>query len=161
MLRAVLCCAVLCCAVLCQLQPLAVCLLSACRADVAVRDSRGRRRHDSVGAATRARFHSLPGVGQKTAKLWWDLGCRWVAWGGGGAAHLRTLLGCPAPACAASAGFWCQECLAVGCTINLSSIPSSWWPSWLPVSAGALRMLSWRWNRAARWRQLARGAHSP
>jgi hypothetical protein len=47
----VLCCAVLCCAVLLQLQlqlqPLAVCLLSGCRADLAVRDSRGRRRHDS------------------------------------------------------------------------------------------------------------------
>ncbi|PRW44242.1 DNA polymerase lambda [Chlorella sorokiniana] len=46
------------------------------RADVAVTDSRGRRRGDTVGAATRASFHALPAVGQKTAKQWWDLGCR-------------------------------------------------------------------------------------
>lgn len=48
----------------------------ACRADVAVTDSKGRLRLDSVGGATRARFHALPGVGQKAAKRWWDLGCR-------------------------------------------------------------------------------------
>ncbi len=47
------------------------------RADEAVLDSRGRRRNDSIGGATRARFNSLPGVGQRAAKLWWDLGCRW------------------------------------------------------------------------------------
>lgn len=41
-------------------------------------DSRGRRQGDTVGAATRAAFHALPTVGQKTAKQWWDLGCRWV-----------------------------------------------------------------------------------
>lgn len=52
------------------------------RADVAVTDSHGRRRGDTVGAATRARFHALPTVGQRTAKQWWDLGCRWVRWAG-------------------------------------------------------------------------------
>lgn len=39
-------------------------------------DSKGRRRRDSVGGATRALFHSLPGVGVQAAKRWWDLGCR-------------------------------------------------------------------------------------
>ncbi|KAL4439228.1 hypothetical protein ABPG77_004130 [Micractinium sp. CCAP 211/92] len=46
------------------------------RADEAILDSRGRRRNDSIGGATRALFNSLPGVGQRAAKLWWDLGCR-------------------------------------------------------------------------------------
>ncbi|KAL4428436.1 hypothetical protein ABPG75_002525 [Micractinium tetrahymenae] len=46
------------------------------RVDEAVLDSKGKRRNDSVGGATRARFHSLPEVGQRAAKRWWDLGCR-------------------------------------------------------------------------------------
>jgi hypothetical protein len=50
---------------------------SPCRADMPVTDSRGKRRSDSVGAATRARFHALPGTGVHTAKRWWELGCRW------------------------------------------------------------------------------------
>jgi DNA polymerase/3'-5' exonuclease PolX len=46
------------------------------RSDRIVSDSRGVPRYDSVGGRTRALFVALPGVGQRTAKLWWDLGCR-------------------------------------------------------------------------------------
>ena len=41
-----------------------------------VTNSKGKRRPDSVGGATRALFHSLPGVGQRAARRWWDLGLR-------------------------------------------------------------------------------------
>ena len=50
--------------------------LEAFRVDMPVTDSRGVLRKDTIGGCTRAAFHKLPGVGQKTAKLWWDLGCR-------------------------------------------------------------------------------------
>lgn len=45
------------------------------RSDKIVNDSRGVPRYDSVGGRT-GLFVALPGVGQRTAKLWWDLGCR-------------------------------------------------------------------------------------
>lgn len=50
--------------------------LEAFRRDMPVTDSRGVLRKDTVGGCTRTAFHKLPGVGQRTAKLWWDLGCR-------------------------------------------------------------------------------------
>ncbi|KAG7674938.1 hypothetical protein Ndes2437B_g00115 [Nannochloris sp. 'desiccata'] len=46
------------------------------RNNLQVTDSRGKLRYDTVGAATRYAFFKLPGVGQKTARLWWDLGLR-------------------------------------------------------------------------------------
>ena len=46
------------------------------RADRAVTDSKGALRPDSQGGATRRRFHSLPGVGQRTASRWWKAGLR-------------------------------------------------------------------------------------
>ncbi|KAL6778106.1 hypothetical protein ACKKBG_A16945 [Auxenochlorella protothecoides x Auxenochlorella symbiontica] len=46
------------------------------RANLVVKDSRGTPRPDTIGGATRAAFHALPGVGQRTAKHWWDLGLR-------------------------------------------------------------------------------------
>lgn len=77
-----------------------------CRADVAVADSRGQRRGDTVGAATRAAFHALPTVGQKTAKTWWDMGCRWVVcstgWGFTASLLEAALLACSAALQAAS-----------------------------------------------------------
>lgn len=39
------------------------------RADTQVTDSRGKLRWGTAGGRTRALFHSLPGVGQRTAKL--------------------------------------------------------------------------------------------
>lgn len=50
--------------------------LEAFRTDALVTDSRGKVRFDSVGGRTRAAFVALPGVGQRTARLWWDLGYR-------------------------------------------------------------------------------------
>lgn len=50
--------------------------LEAFRHDVEVTDSQGKVRRDSVGGRTRAMFHALPGVGQRTAKAWWNLGLR-------------------------------------------------------------------------------------
>ncbi|GAB4823868.1 hypothetical protein N2152v2_010914 [Parachlorella kessleri] len=47
-----------------------------CRADLAVIDSKGKLRRGTEGGRTRAMFHSLPGTGQRSAKLWWDLGYR-------------------------------------------------------------------------------------
>jgi DNA polymerase/3'-5' exonuclease PolX len=50
--------------------------LEAFRNNQHVTDSRGKRRIDTIGGATRYLFFKLPGVGQKTARLWWDLGLR-------------------------------------------------------------------------------------
>jgi len=50
--------------------------LEAFRSNLQVTDSRGKLRYDTLGAATRYAFFKLPGVGQKTARLWWDLGLR-------------------------------------------------------------------------------------
>lgn len=41
-----------------------------------MRDSKGRLRADSAGAATRRRFAKLPGVGARKAQEWWELGLR-------------------------------------------------------------------------------------
>ena len=51
------------------------------RADLAVIDSKGKLRRGTEGGRTRAMFHSLPGTGQRSAKLWWDLGFRRVSGG--------------------------------------------------------------------------------
>ena len=39
-------------------------------------DSSGKPRPDTAGGATRKLFMQLPGVGAKTAKIWFDLGYR-------------------------------------------------------------------------------------
>ncbi len=41
-------------------------------------DSSGKPRADTGGGATRRLFMQLPGVGAKTAKIWYDLGYRCV-----------------------------------------------------------------------------------
>ena len=52
-----------------------------CRSDQVVNDSSGMPRPDTGGGATRKLFMQLPGVGAKTAKIWFDLGYRYVWWG--------------------------------------------------------------------------------
>lgn len=42
-------------------------------------DSSGKPRADTGGGATRRLFMQLPGVGAKTAKIWYDLGFRCVS----------------------------------------------------------------------------------
>ena len=54
-----------------------------CRADAQVCSSvqkSGQRLpyENAVGSSTRRLFKKLPGAGARTAKLWWDLGFRWV-----------------------------------------------------------------------------------
>ena len=49
-----------------------------CRANEVVCDSSGKPRADTGGGATRRLFMQLPGVGAKTAKIWYDLGFRCV-----------------------------------------------------------------------------------
>jgi DNA polymerase/3'-5' exonuclease PolX len=46
------------------------------RRDLEVTDSRGVRRRGTDGAATRAKFASLPGVAARTASRWWYAGLR-------------------------------------------------------------------------------------
>ena len=52
------------------------CICLDCRANEVVCDSSGRPRADTGGGATRRLFMQLPGVGAKTAKMWYDLGYR-------------------------------------------------------------------------------------
>jgi hypothetical protein len=52
-----------------------------CRANEVVCDSSGKPRADTGGGATQRLFMQLPGVGAKTAKIWYDLGYRWVVSG--------------------------------------------------------------------------------
>ncbi|KAA6429749.1 MAG: DNA-directed DNA RNA polymerase mu [Trebouxia sp. A1-2] len=51
-------------------------VLEAHRANEVVCDSSGKPRADTGGGATRRLFMQLPGVGAKTAKIWYDLGYR-------------------------------------------------------------------------------------
>lgn len=50
----------------------------ACRSDQIVNDSSGAPRTDTGGGATKKLFMQLPGVGAKTAKIWFDLGFRFL-----------------------------------------------------------------------------------
>jgi len=52
--------------------------LHAARANEVVCDSSGKPRSDTGGGATRRLFMQLPGVGAKTAKIWYDLGYRYA-----------------------------------------------------------------------------------
>ncbi len=47
------------------------------RANEVVCDSSGKPRADTGGGASRRVFMQLPGVGAKTAKIWYDLGYRY------------------------------------------------------------------------------------
>ena len=49
-----------------------------CRANEIVYDSSGKPRPDTGGGASRKLFMQLPGVGAKTAKIWYDLGYRYL-----------------------------------------------------------------------------------
>ncbi|KAL3160377.1 hypothetical protein ABBQ32_010704 [Trebouxia sp. C0010 RCD-2024] len=51
-------------------------VLEAHRSDQVVNDSSGTPRPDTGGGATKKLFMQLPGVGAKTAKIWFDLGYR-------------------------------------------------------------------------------------
>lgn len=56
--------------------PAICCTALAPRRNEPVYDSKGFLRLDSAGAAVRRQFCRLNGVGAKTARAWWEAGCR-------------------------------------------------------------------------------------